>query len=218
MTRSGGNSTGWGTCGSGTATSSRRTPSARKQRAIRRRLRALPARAAVLAEDETDLRWFPPLRAGWAKRGADAPVPITGGNAKRVLFGAIHIRTGGRVFLDRRHGRGADFEDFLGLVRDHYRGRPVVLLLDEDRSHTADDSRDAADDLGIELLWLPKRCPHLNPMDHLWRHGKDRMSGNYQYPSLDEKVEAFIGYLAGLSRTEALRKAGALAKGFWLKD
>jgi len=25
------------------------------------------------------------------------------------------------------------------------------------------------------LLWLPKRSPHLNPMDHLWRHGKEVM-------------------------------------------
>jgi hypothetical protein len=29
-------------------------------------------------------------------------VPISGGNAKRVLFGAINLRTGRRVFLARR--------------------------------------------------------------------------------------------------------------------
>ncbi len=216
-TPSAGNSTGSGTCGSGSGTSSRRTPSARKKRAIRRRLRALPPRAAVLAEDETDLRLFPPLRAGWARRGEDAPVPITGGNAKRVLFGAIDLRTGGRGFLARRQGRGADFEEFLDLIRGHHRGRPVVLLVDEDSSHTAEDSRDTAEDLGIELVWLPKRSPHLNPMDHLWRHGKERMSGNYQYPSPEAQAAAFIAYLAGLSRTEALRKAGVLSPRFWLR-
>jgi hypothetical protein len=177
----------------------------------------LPPRSAILAEDETDLRLFPPLRAGWARRGEEAPVPITGGNAKRVLFGAINILTGHRLFLVRRRQRGLDFEDFLEEVRGHYRGRPVALLLDEDSSHTAGDSQGLADDLEIELLWLPKREPHLNPMDHLWRHGKEVMSGNYQYASIDLQVERFISYLASLCPFDALRKAGILSEDSWLK-
>ncbi len=56
----------------------------------------LPARDPTLAEDETDLRLLPPLRAGWARRGGDAPVPISGGNAKRVLFGAVKPTPGPR--------------------------------------------------------------------------------------------------------------------------
>jgi transposase len=170
-----------------------------------------------LAEDETDRRLFPPRRAGWARRGEAAPVPISGGNAKRVLFGAIDIATGRRLFLARERQRGADFEDFLEEARRDCRGRPVALLLDEESSHTAAGSRGAAEDLGIELVWLPKRSPPLNPMDHLWRHGKERMSGNHQYASIDEQVERFIGYLRGLSADEALRKAGICSKDFWLK-
>ena len=170
-----------------------------------------------MAEDETDLRLFPPLRAGWARRGQETPVPISGGNAKRVLFGAINLQTGRRVFLARRRQRGLEFEDFLEEVRWYYRGRPVAMLLDEDSSHTAADSQDSADGLEIELLWLPKRSPHLNPMDHLWRHGKAVMSANHQYASIEEQVERFIGYLDGLSTNEALTKAGVYSKDFWLR-
>ena len=168
-------------------------------------------------EDETDLRLFPPLRAGWALRGQPAPVPIRGGNAKRVLFGAINLETGRRVLLARRRGRGEDFRAFLGEVRRLYRGRPVALLLDEDSSHTAAASRARAEELGVELLWLPKRSPHLNPMDHLWRHAKEVMSANHQYASIDAQVEQFIDYLSGLSAYEALKKAGIFSKDFWLK-
>lgn len=170
----------------------------------------------ALAEDETDLRLFPPLRAGWAVRGQPAPVPISGSNAKRVLFGTINILTGHRLFLARRQGRSLDCQEFFEEVHDRYRGWRVSLLLDEDGSHIAADSQALADDLDIELLWLPKRCPHLNPMDHLWRHGKAVMSANHQYDSIDTQVEQFIGYLAGLSGREALRKAGVLSPGFWL--
>jgi DDE superfamily endonuclease len=177
----------------------------------------LPPRSAKLAEDETDLRLFPPLHAGWARRGAEAPVPITGRNAKRVLFGAINIETGRRLFLPCRQKHGLDFEEFLEEIRYDYRGREVALLLDEDSSHTAEDSQDTAAELGIELLWLPKRSPHLNPMDHLWRHGKEVMSVNHQYVSIDIQVDWFIAYLSSLSAYEALKKAGIFSEDFWLK-
>jgi hypothetical protein len=143
-------------------------------------------------------------------------VPISGGNAKRVLFGAINLETGTRVLLARRRGRGADFEEFLEEVRWYYRGRDVALLLDEDSIHTAWESLATADDLGIALGWLPVRSPHLNPMDHLWRHGKEVMSANHQYASIEGQVEQFIGYLSGLSPYEALTKAGIYAENFWL--
>ena len=157
------------------------------------------------------------MRAGWARRGEPAPVPISGSNAKRVLFRAINLETGRRLLLASQRQRGVDFEDFLEEIRYFYRGRHVALLLDEDSSHTAEDSQDTADELGIELLWLPKRSPHLNPMDHLWRHGKEVLSANHQYASIDTQVDWFIAYLDGLSAYEALTKAGIFSKDFWLK-
>src|SRR5439155_9697925 len=153
---------------------------------------------------ETDLLLFPPLRAGWARRGQPAPVPISGANAKRVLFGVLNIDTGYRLFLERRHQRGEDFRAFLGVVRQHHPGRPIALVLDEDSSHTAAASRARADRLGIELLWLPKRSPHLNPVDHLWRHGKEVTCGNHQYGSIEEQVQSFTAYLYGLTPDQAL--------------
>jgi transposase InsO family protein len=203
--------------GSAPATSCRPTPSARKKRAIRRRLRRVPPRSVLLAEDETDLRLFPPLRCGWAVKGEPAAVPISGANAKRVLFGSINIWTGHRLFLVRHHGRGPDCEAFLDEIHEHYRGWQVALLLDEDSSHTAADTQALAEDYDIELLWLPKRSPHLNPMDHLWRHGKEVQLANYQHESIDAQAARLVSYLANLPAQEALRKAGILSGSFWLR-
>jgi transposase len=169
-----------------------------------------------LFADETDLLLFPPLRSGWRPRGEPAPVPLSGGNAKRVVFGAINIDTGRRLFLVRPHQRGADFRALLSLVRSHYRGWSVALVLDEHSSHTAKGSALWAAVLGIELLWLPKRSPELNPLDQLWGHGKDHVCANRQYRSIDEQAERFIGFLAGLSNREALKQAGLLSEEFWL--
>jgi hypothetical protein len=196
--------------------SCRPTRTRRKKRYIRRRLKNRPFRSVTLFEDETDLLLFPPLRAAWSLRGEPALVPISGANAKRVIFGTINIRTGSRLFMEHKRHRGVDFQVFLEMVHSQYRGWHVDIVLDEDSSHTAHASTALADKLGIELLWLPKRSPHLNPMDHLWRHGKENICANRQYSSIDDQVESFLLYLYGLTPREALRKAGILSGDFWL--
>jgi hypothetical protein len=171
----------------------------------------------LLAEDETDLLLLPPLRAGWAPRGRPREVPISGKNARRVVFGAMNLRTAHRLFLVRERQRAVDFQAFLRLLHHHYRGWHVALLLDEDSSHTAGGSEDLAAELDIELIWLPKRAPKLNPMDHLWGDAKDEISANKQYATVDDQVNRFLDYLAGLSAWQVLTKAGVLSEAFWLR-
>jgi DDE superfamily endonuclease len=118
----------------------------------------------------------------------------------------------------RERQRAGDFQAFLDHLHGHYRGWPVALLLDEDPSHTAAGSRRAAERWGIELIWLPKRASELNPIEPLWGHGKDEVSANRQYESIDDHVGRFLRYLRGLSSPEALRRAGVQSKDFWLKS
>jgi hypothetical protein len=133
-----------------------------------------------------------------------------------VVFGTMNIDTGHRLFLARKRQEGEDFRASLSVIRGHYRGWHVALLLDEDPSHTAADSQELAAEPGIRLIWLPKRCPELNGMDHLWGHGKDHVCANRQYAGIDEEVDRFIGFLGGLSNREALQQAGVLSEDFWL--
>jgi hypothetical protein len=141
----------------------------------------LPARSVVLAEDETDLLLFPPLRATWSPRGLPKEVLLCGRNGRRVVFRAMNLRTGHRLLLRREHQRATDFRAFLRVVRSSYRGWHLAMVLDEDPSHTAKGSVRLADEFGIELLWLPKRAPQLNPMDTLWGQAKDVVSADKQY-------------------------------------
>jgi DDE superfamily endonuclease len=203
--------------GSGGVTALPPIRSWRKKRRIRRQIRNLRPRSVLLAEDETDLLLFPPLRAGWSLRGQDREVPISGQNARRVVFGAMNLWTGYRLFLARKHQRAGDFQEFLRLLHHHYRGWNLALLLDEDSSHTAGGSVGLAWELGIELIWLPKRSPQLNPMDHLWADAKDAISANKQYATIDDQVSRFLRYMMTLSPWEALHKAGVLSPKFWLR-
>jgi hypothetical protein len=177
----------------------------------------MPKRSVILAEDETDLLLFPPLRAMWSPRGQAPQVMLTGRNARRVVFGAMNLVTGHRLFLLREKQYANDFQAFLREVRRCYRGWHVVLLLDGDSSHTAHTSQALARRLGLRLLWLPKRAPELNPMDTLWGQAKDATSANKQYTDIDEQAEAFIAHLRSLSNKEALQTSGVLSEHFLLK-
>jgi hypothetical protein len=167
-------------------------------------------------EDETDLLLFPVLRAGWAKVGEPAKVRLRGWNARRVIFGAMDLRNGRRVLRVRERRTSPDFQDLLRALRRQQADRPIALLLDEDPSHTAQASLSLAELLDIELLWLPKRAPELNPMDRLWRHAKDPISANWQYDTIEKHTRQFVAYLRGMRKQQALRTAGVLNPDFWL--
>jgi len=113
--------------------------------------------------------------------------------------------------------RQEDFQTFLRVLRQRYRGRPLWILLDMAPCHMAVRSQALAARLGVRLLWLPKQCSELNGMDHLWRELKRLRAANRQYRTIDAEVDAAETWVLGLTRTQALRKAGMLTKRFWLR-
>jgi hypothetical protein len=183
-----------------------------------RQLKHLPPEAVWLFEDETILRLFPVLRRAWSLRGEQAVVPITGNNAKRVLFGTLNPRTGHRLVLRCRNMRQASFHTFLRFLRHSYPSRPIWLLLDEAPCHIAPKSQALAATLQIRLIWLPKQCSELNAMDHLWRALKENISANYQFKNIEEHSDFAERWLRSLSDHETLRKAGVLSQHFWLQS
>jgi DDE superfamily endonuclease len=178
----------------------------------------MPAKAVLLFEDETILRLLPVLRRAWSLRGEQALVPITGRNAKRVLFGTINPRTGHRIVLSQPNMRQESFQDFLRLLRHSYPGRAIWLLLDESPCHIAPKSQALAAALNIELIWLPKQCSELNAMDQLWRDLKSNVSANYQFKEIDEHAAWAQHWVLSLTRSEALLKASVFSKDFWLRS
>lgn len=173
----------------------------------------------VLATDWTILRLFPPVRSAWAKRGEQAEVVISGANAKRVLFGAINVRTGHRVVLKRPRAGGAEARAFFTELRRRYRAYgTILLLLDRASGHTDRKTQALATELGIRLLWLPKHAPELNPMDQLWRSLKSHVAANRQAETIDQLADEAEAWVLRLSSFEAKRKAGLLSKRSWLKN
>ena len=91
------------------------------------------------------------------------------------------------------------------------------LLLDHHSSHQSPSSLRLASALNITLVWLPRQCPRLNPVDHLWRGLKNDLAANRPFASIDEQACYAENWVRTLSPLQTLRKAGLLSKHCWLK-
>ena len=83
----------------------------------------LAAGGEVWVADETALREFPPLRAGWRKRGQPAVVLISGKNPRRTILGALKVTTGELVRTVRERCRT---DDVLAAVATRGAVRPAT--------------------------------------------------------------------------------------------
>ena len=166
--------------------------------------------------DETIITETPPLTSCYGRLGQQVRIPITGNRAKRVLHGALNVRTGALALLITDHWDQATHQYFLTMVRSLGRGWHIVLFEDRGAPHTAEESRALAAALHIEIRLLPVATPELHAMDHLWRHVKSWGLANRTTVSIDTSADRACQYLLDLSPRERLRKAGVLSGHFWL--
>ena len=171
----------------------------------------------VWVADETALREFPPLRAGWSKCGAPAVVLISGRNPRRTILGALNVRSGELVHTVRERCRTDDVlaaVQELGVVRPDV---PKLLIWDNAPPHHPHRVRDAAREAGITLAFLPFRSPELMPLEDLWRGLKATVAANRCYPTLEELSQRAVAWLDDMSEAERLRRCRFEASKFnWL--
>jgi transposase len=168
----------------------------------------------VWVGDETTLRELPPLRCAWAKRGEQAIVVISGRNSRRVIHGAINVRTGELVHLVRERSRQDDSIAFITALGRRDPAVPKLLIWDNAPPHHPTRVRQAAAEAGVEIVWLPFRAPELNPCEDLWRMLKARVAANRVYPDVADLAAAASRWLATLTTAQIRRAAGLASTKF----
>lgn len=63
--------------------------------------------------------------------------------------------------------------------------KPLNIILDNARIHTAKIVEEACEILSVNLVYLPPYCPFLSPIEDVWKDIK-REIYNTNYKSLDE--------------------------------
>ena len=166
--------------------------------------------------DETIITETPPLYCAYGHVGEQVRVAITGDRAKRILHGAINVRSGAVALMITEAWNNQTHRAFLQEVRSHWWGWNPVLFEDRATQHKSPGSLALAAELGIEVRLLPRATAELNAMDHLWRHTKREAVGDRPTVSIEQSARAACQYILDLSPEERLRKAGVLSGNFWL--
>lgn len=177
----------------------------------------IAAGGEVWVADETALREFPPLRAGWSKQGEPATVLISGRNKRRTILGALNVGRGELVCTVRVRCRTDDVLvaiEALGAIRPDV---PKLVIWDNAPPHQPHRVRDAAQAVNVTLAFLPFRSPELMPLEDLWRGLKQTVAANRCYPSLEELTDRAVAWLEAMTPTDRLATCGfATSKFDWL--
>jgi transposase len=85
---------------------------------------------------------------------------------------------GGSAISFPDSSKAADLCSFLDDVRSSNGDRPVVMVLDNFRTHHSKEASEYAESLNIRFVFLPPYSPHLNPIEFIWKTMKRVVSKN----------------------------------------
>jgi len=163
--------------------------------------------------DESGFSLCLPPAYSWTRRGRanQHRVRTRWGKQGRVnLIGTLSSEDGAER-LEYRMLEGAcrtgEVLSYLGSLAEEAerRGKPVVVVLDNAPFHKAGAVRNARagwEGKGLRLRYLPAYCPHLNPIEGVWRRLKGFLMPRRFYDSLAELKQAVLSALSLLAAVE----------------
>ena len=114
-------------------------------------------------------------------------IPTPSGRSRFNVLGAVNAITKDVVSIEN-----TDYINSLSvcelLVKLKHRsiGVPITVVLDNARYQTCKCVTELAEEIGIELLFLPPYSPNLNLIERLWKFVKKKYLNSIYYPTFEE--------------------------------
>jgi transposase len=165
-----------------------------------------PENAVFLCEDESTFRLLPFIRSMWMKVGQQLRIVVPSGwNKCFRVFGALNIRTGAWHYRIFDKACSSQFISFLSDLLKAYPNSPIYVILDNGSIHTSQETQDWLSlHPRLQLLYLPKRSPQMNPVEKIWWECKKSVASN-RYLSMARLKQACHDFFASVSANELLR-------------
>lgn len=153
---------------------------------------AAPGQDELHVEDETHVETNPVRGQVWHRMGQQPVVPAAGTNRRLTVFGSTVLDNQGRIEVLTVRADSAGFLQYLDALdaRHDATGRTMILVLDNGSCHTSRLTRRAlaARVAWLEVVYLSRYSPELNPKEREWRWLK-RDHRSHLAPTLQDFVD-----------------------------
>jgi putative transposase len=166
---------------------------------LRQLLLDLPEDETAVFEDEVDINLNPKIGCMWMRTGQQAAVVTPGDNAKRYLAGSLHWRTGALITTEGDKRDGKLFVAHLHELRRRLRRYKVIHVICDNAKfhHSCWEVWEFCHRYGdrVQLHFLPKYAPDLNPIERVWWRLHEAITRNHQCKTLEELVDLALTWL-----------------------
>jgi transposase len=156
--------------------------------------------------DQTCVRLLPDIRGTWIKIKEQLKItlPCQSWNISFYIFGVIDLLGGKFLWQVFDKVNQQNVIKFLKTVLTEFQGYKIYIILDQARYHTGKIIREFIRETpNLEFIFLPARCPQLNPLERIWRHIKDKLA-NYGFKNIAQKKQFCTQLLKSLT-TEKIK-------------
>ena len=120
--------------------------------------------------------------------GQDKPIETTGSRTRLNIVGAIRLGHLEDAIIELYPTVNGEYIiDFFGRVKEKYpHSKKIHLILDGAGYHRSHVVKSKAEELGIELHYLPPYSPNLNPIERLWKVMNEHARNNTYFATAKE--------------------------------
>jgi transposase len=111
------------------------------------------------------------VTSGWIRTGVDKTIETTGSRTRLNIVGAIRLgHLEDTISAQYKTVNGESIIDFFARIKTSYQTNNTIhLVLDGAGYHRSAEVKNKAEELGIQLHYLPPYSPNLNPIERLWK-------------------------------------------------
>ena len=166
--------------------------------AYERLLNGLEADEAVYFADAVHPEYQSKPAFGWVRRGSTPAVETTAGRGRVNIHGALNLENFDAPFVEPVTVDGSSAVQLLGKIEARNPDKSKIhVIWDNAPYHRGPDVRAflARPDCRINLIALPPYCPHLNPIERLWKVMHQCVTHNRYYPTQKQFADAILTFL-----------------------
>ncbi len=134
---------------------------------------------------------------GWVRKGSNPAIQTTAGRGRVNIHGALNLENFDAPFVAPTTVDGASAVQLLTKIEARNPDkRKIYVIWDNAAYHKGADVRAylARPDCRIKLVALPPYCPHLNPIERLWKVMHAHLTYNRYYPTQRQFADAILKF------------------------